>query len=75
MAWKDDSGGRDLSEKCTDLMGLCLHTAHSCVQGVSSGKDKSNNRCKQIREVCSKSNIQRQEAGETRRMLLQRERG
>lgn len=75
MEWKDNSGERDLSEKSTDLMGLCLHTAHSCVQGVSSGKDESNNRYKEIREVCSKSNVQSQEAGETKRMLLQRERG
>lgn len=32
-------------------MALCSHTAHSCVQGVSSGKYKSNDRYKQIREV------------------------
>lgn len=61
MEWKDNSGERHLSEIQPD--GSVL--AHSCVQGVSSGKDKSNDRYKQIREVCSKPTIQNQEGGET----------
>lgn len=60
------------------MRGICLRyrpdgsvLAHSCVQGISSGMDKSNNRYKQIREVCSKRILQSQEAGETRRISLQ----
>lgn len=75
----DGSYARDCiqwSGKITLLRGICLRyrldgsvLAHSCVQGASSGKGKSNNRYKQIREVCSKHTIQ--EAGETRGTSLQ----
>lgn len=58
------------------MRGICLRygpdgsvLAHSCVQAVSSEKDKSNS-YKQIREVCSKPTLQSQEAGETRRTSL-----